>query len=67
MAVSQCGSMLSSALIGCFTAQLISVARTANRSLLSGVNDGEIGHPTLYLFEPVSDEDTDFERFCKNV
>ncbi len=36
--------MLSSALIGCFTARLISVAHTANRSLLSGVNDGEIIH-----------------------
>ncbi len=57
--------MLSSALIGCFTARLISVAHTANISLLSGVNDGETIQP--YLFEPVSDEDTDFERFCKNV
>ncbi len=41
--------MLSSALIGCFTTQLISVARTANRSLLSGVNDGEIGRLRPYI------------------
>ncbi len=57
--------MLSSALIGCFTARLISVAHTANRSLLSGVNDGETIQP--YMIEHVSDEDTDFERYCKNV
>ncbi len=31
MAVSQCGSMLRSALIGCFKVQLISVAHTAGR------------------------------------
>ncbi len=39
--------MLSSALIGCFTVRLISVAHTLNKSLLSDVNDGEIRHPTL--------------------
>ncbi len=42
--------MWSSALIGCFTARLISVAHTANRSLLSDVNDGEIRHQTLYVW-----------------
>ncbi len=33
-----------------FYSTLMSVAQTANRSLLSGVNDGEIRHPTLSVW-----------------